>query len=81
MKRRRQRRREGGPGNDTVNGGKESDQLYGGAGRDTMRGGLGRDRIFAVDRARDVITCCGAADTVRTDRVDRLLGCELVCRR
>jgi hypothetical protein len=61
MKRRRQRRREGGPGNDTVNGGKESDQLYGGAGRDTMRGGLGRDRIFAVDRPRDVITCCGAA--------------------
>jgi hypothetical protein len=71
----------GGPGKDAVNGGKGSDQLYGGAGRDTMRGGLGRDRIFAIDRARDVIACGGGRDTVRADRVDRIVGCELVRRR
>jgi RTX calcium-binding nonapeptide repeat (4 copies)/Divergent InlB B-repeat domain len=71
----------GGPGKDAVNGGKGSDQLYGGAGRDTMRGGPGRDRIFAVDRTRDVILCGGGRDTVRADRVDRILGCESVRRR
>jgi hypothetical protein len=71
----------GGPGNDLVSGGRGSDQLYGGAGRDTIRGGLGRDRIFAVDRARDVIVCGGGRDTVRADRVDRILGCESVRRR
>jgi hypothetical protein len=71
----------GGPGNDTVSGGKGSDQLYGGAGRDTVQGGLGRDRIFAVDRTRDVIACGGGRDTVRADRVDKILGCELVRRR
>jgi hypothetical protein len=71
----------GGPGRDAVNGGKGSDQLYGGTGRDTMQGGLGRDRIFAVDRTRDVIVCGRGRDTVRADRVDRLLGCELVRRR
>jgi Ca2+-binding RTX toxin-like protein len=64
-----------------VNGGKGSDQIYGGAGRDTMRGGPGRDRIFAVDRTRDVILCGGGRDTVRADRVDRILGCESVRRR
>jgi RTX calcium-binding nonapeptide repeat (4 copies)/Divergent InlB B-repeat domain len=68
----------GGRGNDTVSGGTGSDRLYGEAGRDTMRGGPGRDRIFAVDRARDVITCGGGRDTVRADRVDRILGCEAI---
>jgi RTX calcium-binding nonapeptide repeat (4 copies)/Divergent InlB B-repeat domain len=71
----------GGPGNDAVSGGKGSDRLYGGAGRDTMQGGPGRDRIFAVDRARDVVVCGRGRDTVRADRVDRILGCELVRRR
>lgn len=71
----------GGSGNDTASGGKGSDQLYGGAGRDTVQGGPGRDRIFAVDRTRDVIACGGGRDTVRADRVDRIVGCELVRRR
>jgi hypothetical protein len=71
----------GGPGRDAVNGGNGSDQLYGGAGRDNIRGGPGRDRIFAVDRARDVITCGGGRDIVRADRVDRILGCEGLRRR
>jgi hypothetical protein len=71
----------GGPGNDTVSGGTGSDRLYGGAGRDRMQGGPGRDRIFAVDRARDVIVCGRGRDTVRADRVDRIIGCESVRRR
>jgi hypothetical protein len=71
----------GGPGNDAVSGGKGSDRLYGGPGRDTMQGGPGRDRIFAVDRARDVVVCGRGRDTVRADRVDKILGCELVRRR
>jgi RTX calcium-binding nonapeptide repeat (4 copies)/Divergent InlB B-repeat domain len=71
----------GGPGNDAVSGGKGSDRLYGGAGRDTMQGGPGRDRIFAVDRARDVVVCGRGRDTVRADRVDRIIGCESVRRR
>ena len=71
----------GGPGTDAVSGGKGSDRLYGGAGRDTIQGGLGRDRIFTVDRARDVVVCGRGRDTVRADRVDRLLGCELIRRR
>jgi hypothetical protein len=71
----------GGPGNDTVSGGTGSDRLYGGAGRDTMQGGPGRDRIFAVDRARDVIVCGRGRDSVRADRVDRIIGCESVRRR
>jgi hypothetical protein len=71
----------GGPGNDTVSGGTGSDRLYGGAGRDRMQGGPGRDRIFAVDRARDVVVCGRGRDTVRADRVDRIIGCESVRRR
>jgi RTX calcium-binding nonapeptide repeat (4 copies)/Divergent InlB B-repeat domain len=71
----------GGPGNDTVSGGTGSDRLYGGAGRDIMQGGPGRDRIFAIDRARDMIVCGRGRDSVRADRVDRIIGCESVRRR
>jgi RTX calcium-binding nonapeptide repeat (4 copies)/Divergent InlB B-repeat domain len=70
----------GGRGNDAVSGGTGSDQLNGGTGRDALQGGPGRDRIVAVDRARDVIRCGRGRDTVLADRVDRVLGCELVRR-
>ena len=66
----------GGPGDDSLAGGVGADELHGGTGGDTLQGGRGRDRIFAMDGARDVISCGPGRDTVRADRIDRTAGCE-----
>lgn len=75
----------GGDGADSLSGGRGDDLLQGGAGRDTISGGRGRDKIFAGkgndvinarDGQRDLVYCGPGRDTVRADRVDKLVSCE-----
>jgi Ca2+-binding RTX toxin-like protein len=75
----------GGPGDDqlydtggrnTFSGGAGDDLLEGGVGSDRLRGGAGADAIDARDGARDDLRCGTGLDRTRTDRRDRLRGCE-----
>jgi Ca2+-binding RTX toxin-like protein len=80
----------GGTGNDAVTGGTGSDTLAGDAGNDTLRGdagtdrfsgGAGNDTINSRDQRRETVGCgTGRRDRVTADRVDRLVGCEIVRR-
>jgi Ca2+-binding RTX toxin-like protein len=72
----------GGRGDDTINGGSGRDRMFGGAGADVLLGGPGNDRITSVDDVRDVVRCGpGLHDRVVADRLDRVVGCELVVKR
>ena len=80
----------GGTGNDTLTGGTGNDTLAGDAGNDTLRGdagtdrfsgGAGNDTINSRDQRRETVSCgTGRRDRVTADRVDRLVGCEIVRR-
>ena len=80
----------GGSGNDTLTGGTGNDTLAGDAGNDTLRGdagtdrfsgGAGNDTINSRDQRRETVSCgMGRRDRVTADRVDRLVGCEIVKR-
>jgi Ca2+-binding RTX toxin-like protein len=66
----------GGPGNDLIYGGPGNDRIYAGPGRDVIHAGAGNDWIDSRDGRRDIVDCGPGRDTVRADRVDRLIGCE-----
>jgi Ca2+-binding RTX toxin-like protein len=80
----------GGTGNDTLAGGPSNDRLAGDAGNDTLRGdsgtdrfagGAGEDTINSRDGRRETVSCgMGRRDRVTADRVDQLVGCEIVRR-
>jgi hypothetical protein len=63
-------------GADTLRGGRGRDVLRGGPGSDALYGGPGADRIYARDGRRDTVHCGSGRDSVRADRIDRLVGCE-----
>jgi Ca2+-binding RTX toxin-like protein len=75
-------------GNDVLVGRDGDDCLWGGTGSDTLRGdggvdrfdgGAGNDTINSRDGRRETVMCgVGRLDRVIADRVDRLVGCELV---
>jgi trimeric autotransporter adhesin len=67
---------QGGRGDDRLEGGAGSDQLYGGIGHDTLLGGAAADRLFARDRARDVVDGGAGTDTAYVDRIDRIVRVE-----
>jgi len=67
----------GGGGRDRLYGGAGNDLLVGGPGRDVVYGGGGRDRIRVRDGTRDVVYCGPGRDRVVSDRIDRLVGCEV----
>jgi Ca2+-binding RTX toxin-like protein len=78
---------EGLEGRDCLFGGRGRDELYGGPGSDTIvdrhgpnrvEGNRGRDRIDARNGARDRVYCGLGRDTLRADRRDFYLDCELV---
>lgn len=75
----------GGPGNDRIygeggndrivgNGG--ADVLVGGTGQDMIDGGADADAIHSADGTRDRVECGAGRDSVASDRVDTLTGCE-----
>jgi Ca2+-binding RTX toxin-like protein len=71
----------GNAGDDLLAGGPGHDRLSGGRGRNRLFGGLGNDRLNAVNRVRERLNCGPGRDSARADRVDRVIGCELVRRR
>jgi Ca2+-binding RTX toxin-like protein len=70
----------GGPGNDRITGGTGEVQVQPlrGDGRDRIFGGLGDDFIDSQDAEVDIVDCGPGTDTVDTDGLDRLFGCEHV---
>ena len=69
-----------GPGNDVMQGGPGSDQITGGPGKHKLDVGPGADAINVADGERDIVKCGAGRDTVTADRVDKLVGCEIVDR-
>ncbi len=68
-------------GDDCLTGGAGDDTLRGDGGLDRFDGGAGNDTINSRDGRRESVTCgTGRQDRVNADRVDRLLGCELIRR-
>jgi arylsulfatase A-like enzyme len=68
-------------GPDTLLGGRGNDRLTGGPGLDRLVGGPGNDRFFALDRAKDTISCGRGRDRVTADKRDVVgAGCEWVKR-
>ena len=74
-------------GPDRLFGGRGPDTLRGGPGRDEFNtrrsgysaGGQGNDRIFARDRAADLIDCGAGFDTVVVDKFeDGVFNCERI---
>jgi Ca2+-binding RTX toxin-like protein len=57
-------------------GGRGRDRLNGLTGKDTLRGEAGSDALTANDGQRDVVDCGSARDSFRSDRKDRVKGCE-----
>jgi uncharacterized delta-60 repeat protein len=70
----------GGAGDDSVVGGRGRDRLVGGGGRNSYSAGGGRDQINAANGRRERVDCGPGRDSVRADRGDRLIRCELVAR-
>jgi hypothetical protein len=67
---------------DRISGGRGNDVLIGNGGRDCFEGGRGNDRLVANDGRRERVDCGpGPRDRAVVDRVDRILGCEIVRRR
>lgn len=71
---------DGGRGADRILGGAGRDQLVGGPGLDTGDGGPGADALRMRDGVRDVVRCGAGRDRATVDRVDRVIGCEVVRR-
>lgn len=71
----------GGPGADALTGGPGSDALSGGRGSDLINAGPGDDRIDTADGLPDRLRCGRGTDEARTDRSDRVSGCERVVMR
>jgi Ca2+-binding RTX toxin-like protein len=68
-------------GDDCLTGGTGNDTLNGGPGNDRLDGGAGNDTINSRDDRRETVSCgTGLRDRVTADRLDRLVGCELVRR-
>jgi Ca2+-binding RTX toxin-like protein len=68
-------------GDDCLSGGTGNDTLNGGPGNDRFDGGAGNDVINSRDNVRESVTCgLGRQDRVTADRLDRLVGCEIVGR-
>jgi Ca2+-binding RTX toxin-like protein len=68
-------------GDDCLSGGTGNDTLKGGPGSDRFDGGAGNDTINSRDQRRETVDCgTGRSDQVTADRVDRLVGCEIVRR-
>ena len=68
-------------GDDCLTGDAGNDTLTGGTGVDRFAGGAGNDTINSRDARREPVTCgTGRRDRVTADRVDRLIGCEIVRR-
>jgi Ca2+-binding RTX toxin-like protein len=70
----------GGPGNDLLIGGPGNDVLIGGPGRDSFIALAGNDTIDSRDGVAESVLCGPGRDTVRADRADRLIGCEVIRR-
>ena len=69
------------PGNDTLAGGARQRHAHGRPGTDRFAGGAGNDTINSRDQRRETVSCgTGRRDRVTADRVDRLVGCEIVRR-
>jgi hypothetical protein len=70
-----------GAGNDTLAGDAGNDILRGDSGTDRFAGGAGNDTINSRDGRRETVDCgLGSRDRVTADRVDRVVGCEIVRR-
>jgi Ca2+-binding RTX toxin-like protein len=71
----------GGSGKDRLSGGAGDDSLHGGGGKDRLNGGPGKDVIDAGDgRGGDKVICGAGTDTVKFDKGDKVVGCELLLR-
>ena len=66
----------GGAGAETLRGGEGNDVVTAGAGADTVDAGSGDDQIDARDGAFDVVACGDGTDSVQSDTMDFLIGCE-----
>ena len=62
----------------TLVGGVFGDRIDGKGGRDILVGGDGDDTITSRDGIRDAVRCGPDKDKVVADRVDKLVGCEVV---
>jgi len=71
-------RLQGGAGLDTLTGGDGTDDLDGGAGSDVFDAGAGADTVRARDGEVDAITCGDDDDTLFSDDIDTVTGCESV---
>ena len=68
-------------GDDCLAGDAGNDTLRGDAGVDRFAGGAGNDTINSRDQRRETVSCGpGRRDRVTADRVDRVVGCEIVRR-
>jgi Ca2+-binding RTX toxin-like protein len=66
----------GGPGTDTLTGGRVGDSLQGDGGTDTLLGMNGDDSLYAQDGERDVVACGIGTDTATLDSIDGQSSCE-----
>jgi len=67
----------GGPGRDSLIGGRSFDQIRPGLGQDRARSLGGEDEILARDGMRDHIQCGAGDDRVHADPQDRSYSCEV----
>lgn len=68
-------------GRDIIKSGNGNDLVYAGRGKDVVVAGKGRDKVWARDKARDVINCGPGFDTVIADKIDKIhRSCEDVRR-
>jgi Tol biopolymer transport system component len=63
-----------------IGGSARSELLRGTPGTDLVRAGSGDDLIQVRDSTRDVVICGPGRDTVSADRLDQLVGCEVIRR-
>jgi Tol biopolymer transport system component len=67
---------------DQLCGRRGADSIHPGQGKDRVSAGAGPDVIYAVDKARDVISCGSGRDLVIANRTDKVAGdCERVRRK
>ena len=70
----------GDTGDDRIRTGGGPDRVGGGARRDVIASGPGDDLVDVRDGERDRVRCGPGRDTVKADRFNALIGCELVNR-
>lgn len=71
---------QGGPGRDRIRTGDGWDLVSLGPGADRAATGRSRDVVDAADGEGDLVDCGPGRDSIRADRFDRLVSCELVRR-